>query len=110
MLDYINKRTGENVVFQVDFGSRIKGAIILLLLAATAFILGFKLRPVISNPVAWFVFACGIFFVCCGGITYNILKKPLLVGKTNTKTGLEYKFISTDVKYSLSIEKKSICT
>lgn len=97
LLDYVNKRTGENVKFQTDFLTKIKGAFTLICMAVIGVLLVLKLKGLISNPISWLIVACALFFICCGGMTHNLLHHPALIGTTNTKTGVEYKFVSTEV-------------
>ncbi len=60
------------------------------------------LRRVIMNPVSWFVVACGVFFICCGGVVHVILHRAPLFGTTRNERGeVEYEYISTGVPLSI---------
>ena len=62
------------------------------------------LRQVIMNPISWFVVACGVFFICCGGVVHIILHHAPLFGTTRNERGeLEYEYISTGVRVPLNV-------
>lgn len=98
ILDYINKRTNQNIVLKKNaFSSLIKMLILISALGSVLYI-GIKLRWIISIPISWLVIASIVFLLCCGGTVHNILHKTPLMGLTKTKSGqTEYEYFSTGV-------------
>lgn len=60
-----------------------------------------KFRFVLMNPMSWFIIACLVFLICCGGIVHNILHHVPLTGVSRGANGeIEYEYISTGVPHS----------
>lgn len=101
ILEYINKRTHQNVIMQKSLlGSLVRMVVGFAILGSILYAV-IKFRWVIAHPISWLVVAFLVFFICCGGTVHNILHHAPLTGATRSKTTgqIEYEYISTGVLF-----------
>lgn len=57
-----------------------------------------KFRAFFNSPILWFLIAFVVFILCCGGIVFNILRKPAYYHKTKGNKGeIQYEYFSKGV-------------
>jgi len=98
ILDYINKRTSQNVVLKKSLLSALGKMLMLVSILGVLLYILITFRWIISIPITWLVIAFFVFLLCCGGTVHNILHKAPLMGVKKSKSGeTEYEYISTGV-------------
>jgi hypothetical protein len=102
ILEYINKRTSQNIVLKKSLlGGLARMLMLVSILGCILFAL-IKYRWILSIPIGWIIIAFLAFLLCCGGTVHNILHNAPLIGVTKSKTGeTEYEYISTGVFFNV---------
>jgi len=111
ILDFINKRTDQNVVKVKSLADSLFQMLFILLVFGGLLFIVIKYRHIISYPFTWLTVALIVYLLCCGGIVHNILHGSHFVGTRRSKTGeIEYEFIAKRVISTFIIAQKSIHT
>lgn len=101
LLEYINKRTNQNVALKKSLFAALWKMLVALTVLGCLLFAVIRFRWILSIPVSWLVVAFVVFLVCCGGTVHNILHRTPLMGVTKSKSGqTEYEYISTGVSLS----------
>ena len=81
MLDFVNKRTGQNILYKPTFKTMVTMFFGFISVTAAGAFIYLNMRSVWTHWLVWFIGVIVIFITCVSGVVYDIIHNVPFVGR-----------------------------